>query len=101
MSHIYTDYLFTLYISGEPISLEALLEQTGTADPATGEPPEDILSAMEDSGLIEQRQVDGTQYISLTKRGKGLSVIAADIAASKMMFEWQQKTSRENVLIPA
>lgn len=94
MTHRYTDYLFALYINSEPVPLEALLLQTGTAGPTAGESPEEVLQVMEARGLIERSQVDGAQYIRLTDRGKGVSVAAADVMTAQMLSRWQQQAPR-------
>jgi len=102
MSHIYTDYLFTLYINCKPVSLEILLEQTGATGKvnlASDETPECILKTMEDSGLIKMILMDGIQYIGLTERGKEVSVFVADVVTAIMLSEWEQRISRENVLL--
>lgn len=94
MSRIYTDYLFTLYVNCNPVSLEMLLEQTGATDkvkPASVDTPEHILKTMEDSGLIEMLLVDGIQYVNLTEHGKKVSVFAADVITAMMLSEWQQE----------
>lgn len=102
MSHIYTDYLFTLYINCRPLPLAELLEQTGAAgnsgDAAAGT-PEQILAVMESKGLIQMSLVDGIPYVDLTEYGKEVSVHAADIMTTVMLSKWQQGILQENLLL--
>ena len=71
----YMDYLFFLYISGEPVQSEHIQSQSA-------------VEQMKQLNLTKTTTQDGTLFIELTALGRTVTEFLADAIAKDMVDDW-------------